>query len=107
MVVTLAARRGVRAVELAADGGESVDCFVELGRDQALDVVLKWGSGRRMSSRSTGSRDRYLPARPGKLGPVVWNRPTALSVMSNILITRAHGLPPRLSATWSRYCSCL
>jgi hypothetical protein len=59
-------------------------------------------SGRRMSSRSTGRMGRYLPASFHSFGPVVWNRPTALSVRSDALTIRAQGLACRLAVTWSR-----
>ena len=63
-------------------------------------------SGRRMSSRSSGTSGPYLRASLGSFGPVVWIKPTALSVKSDALITRAHGLASRLARTCSRYCSC-
>ena len=63
-------------------------------------------SGSAMSSRRTGTRGAYFPASLRSRGPVLWIRPTPLSVKSEALMTRAHGSPRRLWATCSRYCSC-
>ena len=61
-------------------------------------------SGRAIRSASTGTSGAYLRASRVTLGPLVWIRPTPLSVKSDALITRAHGLAARLAATNSRYC---
>jgi hypothetical protein len=63
-------------------------------------------SGRRISSRSTGTSGPYLLASRDSFGPVTWITPIALSVKSEALITRAHGLACRLAVTCSRYCRC-
>ena len=42
--------------------------------------------------RRAGTSGPYLRASSGSFGPVVWMMPTALSVKSEALITRAHGL---------------
>ena len=69
--------------------------------------ALAWGdrgvSGRAMRSASTGMSGAYLRASRAARGPLVWIRPTPLSVKSDALITRAHGFAARLSATWARY----
>ncbi len=71
----------------------------------SLTAASSGVSGRAMRSRRTGTSGAYLPASRCSRGPVVWIRPTPLSVKSEALMTRAHGLSRRLSATCSRYCS--
>ena len=56
--------------------------------------------------RGAGTSGPYLRASSGSFCPVVW-MPTALSVKSEALITRAHGLAWRAARTCSRYCSYL
>src|SRR6266851_3509880 len=67
----------------------------------ALTSSVRGVSGRMMSSFRTGTSGAYLPASLPSLGPVVWIRPTPLSVKSEALITLAHGLASRLAATCS------
>jgi len=71
-----------------------------------LAAVSSGVSGRAISSRSTGTSGAYFAASRRSRGPLVWIRPTPLSVKSDALMTRAHGSRRRLSATCSRYCSC-
>jgi hypothetical protein len=74
-------------------------------RISCLAGVLSGVSGRSMSSRRIGTSGAYFPASLRIRGPVLWIRPTPLSVKSEALMTRAHGFRRRLSATCSRYCS--
>ena len=73
-------------------------------RMRALTGGGRGVSGRAMRLASTGTSGAYLRASRTALGPLVWIRPTPLSVKSDALITRAHGLAARLSATCARYC---
>src|ERR1035438_6008244 len=58
---------------------------------RALTSSLSGVSGRVMSSLSTGTSGAYLLASLPSLGPLVWIKPTPLSVKSETLMTRAHG----------------
>ena len=73
-------------------------------RIRALTAGGRGVSGRAMRLVRTGTSGAYFRASRAALGPLVWIRPTPLSVKSDALITRAHGFPARLSATCSRYC---
>jgi len=58
----------------------------------ALTSSASGVSGRAMSSRSTGTSGAYLAASLPVFGPLVWMRPTPLSVKSDILMTGPRGL---------------
>jgi len=99
---TRLARGGVRFGHWP-DRREALPGAVELVEDVRLDVVGERVSGRAMSSRSTGTSGAYLAASLPVFGPLVWMRPTPLSVKSDILMTRARGLLPGWRRHASRY----
>ena len=74
-------------------------------RMRCLAATSSGVSGSEISSRRTGTSGAYLAASLRTRGPVTWISPAPLSVKSEALMTRAHGLRRRLSATCSRYCS--
>jgi hypothetical protein len=89
-----------------ADHGEPVLGSVELARDHVLDIGVKRSLRAEDELAQRRNVGRCFLASLESFGPVVWIRPTALSVKSDALITRAQGLACRLAVTCSRYCSC-
>jgi hypothetical protein len=89
---------------LARYRGEPVLGVVELPGDHVLDVLAERGVWAQDDLAQHWDQRVILPGQGVSFGPVVWSRPTTLSVKSETLTTHAQGLACRLAMTCWRYC---
>ena len=99
-------RSRIRPPGLSHDRREPLPGGVELAEDAGLGLVGQRRVGTGDQFREDRDQRRVLPGQPGQAGPVVWIRPTPLSVKSEALMTRAHGWRPGSRPTCSRYRPC-